>query len=554
MTVRLGTRSSKLAVWQTDFVAERLRRAAKGVECRVVHISTHGDEDRERPLPEIGGKGLFTEKIEEALRDNRIDMAVHSLKDLPVDDSPGLVIAAVLGREEARDVVVSRDGRGLSALRAGAVVGTSSTRREAQLRAARPDLVVKPIRGNVETRIAKVDTGEYDATVIAGAGVMRLGLAGRVSEWISMDQCMPSPGQGALAVQCRSDDQVMLGLLALIDDPALHRATDAERGFLGRLGGGCAAPVAAYAEPVEGAPGSIFLRGRVVSLDGCALVEVEGQGTDPPELARRLADEATSRGAGAILMRARKPLTGKRVLVTRAPDQADDLLELLCARGAVPVALPLIRIEPAGDAGRIQAAVESLSSYDWVVFTSVNGVEHFSGHLDGRALRHKTAAVGPATAFALKARGLAPALVSSEHTGAALARALVAAEGADISSRRILFPCAVDHGEETARVLRGAGAAVDELPVYRTVAADPGAAELAALDGGLDAALFLSGSAVRAFAALARSLSGVMVGCIGPSTAEAARQAGMKVDVVPGEHTAEALVNALEERFGSWTK
>ena len=144
---------------------------------------------------------------------------MHSLKDLPVDDSPGLVIAAVLGREEARDVVVSRDGRGLSALRAGAVVGTSSTRREAQLRAARPDLVVKPIRGNVETRIAKVDTGEYDATVIAGAGVMRLGLAGKVSEWISMDQCMPAPGQGALAVQCRADDQVMLGLLALIDDP-----------------------------------------------------------------------------------------------------------------------------------------------------------------------------------------------------------------------------------------------------------------------------------------------------------------------------------------------
>jgi hydroxymethylbilane synthase len=554
MIVRLGTRSSKLALWQAGYVAELIRGAGAGGECQVIHISTQGDEDRERPLTEIGGKGLFTEKIEEALRDSRIDAAVHSLKDLPVEDSPGLVIAAVLGREEARDVVISRDGRGLSALPSGAVVGTSSTRREAQLRAARPDLKVKPIRGNVETRIAKVDRGEYDATVIAGAGVIRLGLADRVGEWIGMEQCMPSPGQGALAVQCRSDDEAMLGLLALIDDPVLRRATDAEREFLGRLGGGCAAPVAAYAQAGGGADGSILLRGRVISLDGGQVVEVAGRGAEPRELAWRLADEAVSQGAGLILMRARKPLKGKRVLVTRAREQAGDLFELLCARGAVPVAMPLVRIEPAGDAASIEAAVDSLPSYDWVVFTSANGVEHFFGHLSGRPLPKKNAAVGPATAEALRARGTVPALVPSEHTGSALARALVAAEGAAIVSRRVLFPCAVDHAEETARLLRTFGAAVEELPVYRTVAAEPSPEERAALDSGLDAALFLSGSAVRAFGALARSLSGAVVGCIGPSTAEAARQAGMKVDVVPGTHTMEALVNALEERFGSWTK
>ncbi|HUI72354.1 MAG TPA: hydroxymethylbilane synthase, partial [Spirochaetia bacterium] len=294
MTLRLGTRASKLAVWQTEFVADRLRALRPGVDCQVVHISTHGDEDQNRPLPEIGGKGLFTERIEEALREKRIDAAVHSLKDLPIDDSPGLTIAAVLGREEARDVVVSRDRVGLSGLPAGAVVGTSSTRREAQLRALRPDLTIKPIRGNVETRINKVDRGEYDATVIAGAGVIRLGLADKVSEWIDVDTCLPAPGQGALAVQCRAGDQSILELLGLIDDKVLHRAATAEREFLGGLGGGCAAPVAAYATVRNDARGTIVLQGRVISLDGLQVIEVKGEGDDPGALARRLADEAMS--------------------------------------------------------------------------------------------------------------------------------------------------------------------------------------------------------------------------------------------------------------------
>jgi len=563
MNVRLGTRSSKLALWQTAFVADRLRALVPGLDCQIVHISTHGDEDRDRPLPEIGGKGLFTEKIEEALRENKIDAAVHSLKDLPIDDSPGLAIAAVLGREEARDVVISRDGRGLSALPAGAVVGTSSTRREAQLRALRRDLNVKPIRGNVETRIAKVDRGEYEATVIAGAGVMRLGLADRVSEWIGIDRCMPAPGQGALAVQCRADDQRIFGLLALIDDGLLHRVTDAERQFLGRLGGGCAAPVAAIATVKDDRHDRIVLHGRVISLDGQQVIEVRGEGDEPFALARRLADEALSAGAQRILADARtsapmtQPLKGKRVLVTRPREQASDLLSLLCSRGAVPVSLPLIRIEPAGEPSRIEAALEALSSYDWVVFTSANGVEHFFNHLSCRSLAQRTAAVGPATARALLARKITPAFIPSEHTGAALARGLSEREAGTLAGKRILMPCAAAHTEEAARVLRGAGATVDELPFYRTVEEEPAAEDLAAIvNGSIDAVLFLSGSAVRSFQALAaatpalaETLSRAVVGCIGSSTAESAREAGIQVDVVSSEHTMKALVQALEERF-----
>ena len=559
MTVRLGTRSSKLALWQTAFVAQRLQAVQPGIDCQVVHISTHGDENQDRPLPEIGGKGLFTEKIEESLRAHQIDAAVHSLKDLPVDESPGLAIAAVLGREEPRDVVVSRDGRGLSALPAGAVIGTSSTRREAQLRALRPDLTVKPIRGNVETRIAKVDAGHYDATVIAGAGVMRLGLAHRVNEWLGMDRCMPAPGQGALAVQCRADDKDLLGLLALVDDSVLRSATDAEREFLRCLGGGCAAPVAAYAI-VQEHGGGVSLKGRVISLDGRQAIDVEGEGNDPRALARRLADEAMSAGAGRVLAAERMPLKGRRVLVTRPREQAGDLLALLRERGAVPVALPLIRIERAGSPSQLQAARDAMSSYDWILFTSTNGVQHFFGSFPGLRLSQKAAAVGPATAEALRARGIQPAFVPSEHTGAALARGLRERTGAAVASLRVLLPCAVEHTEEAAQVLRAAGARVDELPVYRTVAEEPGSEELASIEGGFDAVLFLSGSAVRSFRALAdrtpalaARLSGAVVGCIGPSTADCAREAGMKVDVVPSEHSLQALVDGLEERFRSWT-
>ena len=560
MNVRLGTRSSKLAVWQTMFVAERLRMARPDLEVRVVHISTHGDENQDRPLPEIGGKGLFTEKIEESLRQNEIDAAVHSLKDLPVDESPGLTVAAVLGREEARDVLVSRAGVTLSALPAGAVVGTSSTRREAQLRAMRPDLVVKPIRGNVETRIGKVDRGDYDATLMAGAGVVRLGLAGRVSEWIDVERCMPAPGQGAMAVQCRAGDARMLDLLALIDDPLLRRATGAEREFLRSLGGGCAAPIAAFARFFDGEAGRIFLQGSVISLDGRRVVKVSGKGDDPRALAKLLADQARAAGAEEIL----KPLSGKRVLVTRPRGQASNLVAMLCQRGALPVEVPLIRIEPAGDAGRTREALDALSSYDWVIFTSANGVEHFLGRLGNgepaiTGLSPKVAAVGPATAEALRHRGITPALTPAEHTGAALARGILEAEAGSLQGKRVLFPCAVDHTEDAAGVLRGAGAAVDELPVYRTAFEEPGPEELDALEP-LDAVLFLSGSAARAFQGLAdrtpslqAALSRAVVGCIGPQTARVASEAGMKVDVMPPEHTAQALVDALEKRFGRWT-
>jgi hydroxymethylbilane synthase len=245
--VRIGTRASKLALWQANHVAAALRAVWPQLECELVTFVTQGDKVLDQPLPLIGGKGLFTTELEDALRVGAIDLAVHSLKDLPVEPVDGLVIGAILPREDARDVLVSREGLSLDTLPPQAVVGTSSRRREVQLLARRSDLVIHSIRGNVETRMRKVFEGEYDATVLALAGIKRLDLEGAVTQILEYEMMLPAPGQGALAVQCRSADAAIAELIGRVHDPITHLAVTAERLFLRHLGGGCSAPVAAHA-------------------------------------------------------------------------------------------------------------------------------------------------------------------------------------------------------------------------------------------------------------------------------------------------------------------
>ncbi len=298
--VTLGTRASALARAQTDLVARQLASARPGLECTVRVLSTAGDrtQDSGEPLPSIGGKGLFTAELERALREGEIDVAVHSLKDLPTEDAPGVTVGAVSAREDVRDCLVAHSAASLAALPEGAVVGTSSLRRSAQLAALRPDVEIRSIRGNVDTRVGKVESREYDAAVLAAAGVRRLGLEGVVTEWLSEDTLLPAPGQGALAIQCRADDEALLALLGGIDDAQARAETTAERAFLRALGGGCAAPVAALA--VTTTTPQVRLQGLVASVDGREVVRVAGEG-DPTEVGERLAEEALSRGADRIL-------------------------------------------------------------------------------------------------------------------------------------------------------------------------------------------------------------------------------------------------------------
>jgi hydroxymethylbilane synthase len=296
--VRAGTRGSRLARWQTARVAEAL--LASGLETEEVVIETVGDRLIDQPLPEIGGKGVFTEALERALRDEEIDFAVHSLKDLPVEPTDGITVGAVLMRADPGDALLSRSGHGLVDLPRGARIGTSSVRREAQLRATRPDLTIVPLRGNVDTRVDKLDRGDYDAIVLAIAGLDRLGLADRITERLGPDVMLPAPGQGALAVQCRTNDVAMGRALAAIDDPAVRAATTAERAFLAALGGGCSAPIAALGHVAGRA---LRLRGLVASPDGRRVVRVEltGAAADALGMGSELGRYARARGAAELL-------------------------------------------------------------------------------------------------------------------------------------------------------------------------------------------------------------------------------------------------------------
>jgi len=294
----IATRPSSLARWQTHWVIKALVNAWPGLVCHEKIILTQGDRVLDRSLPEIGGKGLFTQELEAEILSGRVQAAVHSLKDLPIDFPIGLTIGAIPARGEARDVLVSCQGYTLDSLPERARVGTSSLRRAAQLLAARQDLEMISLRGNVDTRVRKALQGEYDAILVAGAGLLRLGLEDAISQWLPLDLMLPAPGQGALAVQCRRDDERVLEYLAPIEDDASRRSVEAERAFLAALGGGCSLPIAAHAAY---SGGQIELRGLVASPDGKKVIHCQGQGLDPIQLGQECACQAFDQGAEELL-------------------------------------------------------------------------------------------------------------------------------------------------------------------------------------------------------------------------------------------------------------
>lgn len=297
--MRIGSRASALARWQTDWVATRLQQAWPDLKYRIDYFTTSGDRIADRPLPEFGGKGVFTDDLARALQQRKIDVAVHSLKDLPVDDLPGLTLAAICERADPHDVLVAAAPCTLATLPKKARVGTSSLRRSAQLLAARPDLTILPIRGNIDTRIRKALGGEYDAILLAAAGLARLEMAEHVVETLAFDVMLPAPGQGALAVQCRADDIDLINCLSVLDHLPTHKGVSAERAFLKALGGGCSAPIAAYGRMTP--QGELKLCGLVLAPNGQQRVQVFNKGDDPHQLGADLAQEALDMGAGALL-------------------------------------------------------------------------------------------------------------------------------------------------------------------------------------------------------------------------------------------------------------
>ena len=298
--VRIATRKSALALWQAEFVKAQLEHFHADVRVELVPMSTQGDIILDTPLAKIGGKGLFVKELEQAMLDGRADIAVHSMKDVPVEFPEGLALHTICEREDPRDAFVSNNFANLSELPQGAVVGTSSLRRQCQIRALRPDLVIKDLRGNVNTRLAKLDDGHYDAIILAAAGLLRLKMDERIADYIEPEVSLPANGQGAVGIECRIDDEVTKALLAPLEHTQTRIRVNAERAMNRHLEGGCQVPIGAYAL-VDGE--QVHLRGLVGAVDGSEILhdEVTGHINDAEAIGVQLAKKLLAQGADKIL-------------------------------------------------------------------------------------------------------------------------------------------------------------------------------------------------------------------------------------------------------------
>lgn len=310
-TWKVGTRRSMLALTQTNWVIDQLKQLDPQALFETHEIITKGDKILDVTLSKVGGKGLFVKEIEQSLLDGETDLAVHSLKDMPSELPDGLTIGAVPKRVDPRDVLLSKDGKTLDQLPQGALIGTSSLRRSAQLLAHRPDLQIESIRGNIDTRIRKLNEGNFDAIILAAAGLERVNWEGTISQFIPVEISVPAVGQGALAIECRSDDEEMLALLAKFDHKATRLAVTAERAFLHKLQGGCQVPIGAYATVNEAAMDEdhapeVTLTGIVASPDGSQVFKHTQTGTNPSTLGRAVAEHLLAKGAGDVLAKVRE--------------------------------------------------------------------------------------------------------------------------------------------------------------------------------------------------------------------------------------------------------
>ena len=301
-TVRIATRKSALALWQAEYVKSQLEHFHQGINVELVAMTTKGDIILDTPLAKVGGKGLFVKELEVAMLENRADIAVHSMKDVPVDFPEGLGLETICPREDPRDAFVSNTYKALSELPQGAIVGTSSLRRQCQLKASRPDLDIRDLRGNVNTRLRKLDEGQYDAIILAAAGLIRLEMSERIAQFIEPEEMLPANGQGAVGIECRTDDENIKAILAPLECSTTRVRVLAERAMNKALEGGCQVPIGSYGViSQDGA--ELHLRGLVGAIDGSEMIESEitGPVEQGEALGNKLAQELLSRGADKIL-------------------------------------------------------------------------------------------------------------------------------------------------------------------------------------------------------------------------------------------------------------
>jgi hydroxymethylbilane synthase len=559
--IRFGTRGSALALAQTNLAADRFRAAHPECAVEIRVISTEGDVDTSSPLTEIGGRGVFTNAIEAAILRGEVDAAVHSAKDLPSALHPAVPIVAYADRDDPRDVLISRHGTTLDRLPAQPVIGTSSRRRDVQILRLRPDARIVNIRGNIDTRLRKAEGPEFDGIVLAAAGIRRIGCQDRICESFPVERVVPSPGQGAIAIQARAGSDAA-ALLETIDDPLVSTPVGIERAFLAAIGAGCAYPVGAYAAASRDGHRLIAMLAdetgdRIAFVDEQLAVGEER--AHAAEIAVCLqAELGTSSGSKSWngWTGVKEDLKGARVVVTRPRRQAGPLIATLARWGAEPLPLPTIRIEPIGDMAPLDIAIAETRRglFDWCVFSSANAVEIFASRMDALDIHPsqfaatRVAAVGQVTAAAVADAGLNLTLVPESATADALAVQLCRVMRA---GERVLYPRSAMGRDVLPNELKAAGIDVQAIDVYRTLPELN--VDQQVLDrvrrGDVDVITFASPSSVRQFVAMlgpeCAGLNKMPVVCAGPVTAQAAREAGLLVTAVSESPDVAAMSKAI---------
>jgi hydroxymethylbilane synthase len=619
-TIRIGTRGSQLAIYQANVVKEELEKKFPGIHFQIVVIKTKGDKILDVPLSKIGDKGLFTKELEVAMFDNEIDMAVHSLKDLPTSFPEGVVLGAVLKRGEVRDALISTTKKSLQDLTSEDIIATSSLRRKAQLLRINKDFKIVEIRGNVNTRIRKMEEVFCTVMVMAAAGLQRLGMDNYISELIDPSLVIPACSQGAIAIEIRENDAVIAALVDSINDPHTLTATNAERAFLRTLEGGCQIPVGSHSRIT----GDQFeITGFISSIDGSEYLceKAEGSVGQAVEISVGLAEKLLSLGGRDILKAIRLedpfapgkylPLKDKIFISTRAVEAGDTLPDLLKAKGATLLSLPMIEIKPftsdckseavaecassdlqskdligtvtsdcKSEVAKIEAKgletsdckskvanlvanpsnisnfFEHLSSYDWLFFTSRNGVAHFFRQLidltgsSELPASLKVAVVGVKTASELEYYGYSPAFTGISHGSAEMAAEFCSTHHP--KNKKILLALG-NLADDTLKTILGAHNQVDRIDVYETC--EPKSVDNALIqrikDGQYDLILFTSPSTFHHFSSFVDSsvLKSLKIASIGTTTSRAIQEAGLTPLLTAAMSNAEGLTEAIVKYY-----
>ena len=568
-TVRIGTRGSKLALLQAYTVKKELEQQFTEIEFIVEIIKTKGDKILDVPLSKIGDKGLFTKELEVAMFNHEIDMAVHSLKDLPTSFPEGARLGAVLKRGEIRDALISLNNRKLSDLTVNDIIATSSLRRKAQLLRINKDFKIIEIRGNVNTRIRKMQDGYCNVMVMAAVGLQRLDLDKYISELIDLESMIPACSQGAIAIEVRDNDAFIAAMVDKINDPGTRIAVDAERSFLRTLEGGCQIPVGSFTR-IEG--DQFHLTGFISSVDGSQYIKesIDGPVDQAVELSVRLATSLFSKGGNEILKSIRDenlqyakawlPLKDKVIISTRALEPGDTLPDLLKVRGAKVLALPMIGISQSKLRTDEKELMKNLEVFDWIFFTSKNGVINFFRHLieiNGNTELPKSvkmAVMGARTAVELDYYGYAPHFINEENTSDDLVQLFIER-----------------HKPSNLKILLALGSLADDLlfdklsvenkvyriNVYKTVSpdnADKGILEIIKRDK-YDLILFTSPSTFNHFCSFydEEQIGKLKMVSIGATTTKAINDAGYEPLFTAQKSNAEGLRDAIIEYYQTLT-